>query len=78
MLAGFIDERVVIGAVDAEDLARAAEGDEGAVGAEVGREDEVVLLAGFDQAFARLDVEDDDAAGLAAAPASGDEQVAIS
>ena len=47
------------------------------VGADVGREDGVVLLADLEDALARLDVPDDGEARLAAPAAAGQEQAAV-
>ena len=64
-------------AVDADDLARPAEGDQAVVGADVGGEHGVVFLADLEDALARLHVPDDRQARLPAPAAAGQQQVAV-
>ena len=77
VLAHLEGERAVGRVVDPDDLARTAERDLAVVGADVGRQHDVVFLADLEDARALLDVPGDRQPRLAAAPAAGQEQVAV-
>ena len=70
MFADFINQLTVLGAVDAHHLAGAAQRHLRLVGADVGREYAVVLVADFDDALARGHAPEDDLAGLAGVTAA--------
>ena len=77
VLAHLLGQRAVGRVVDPDDLAGPAEGDLAVVGADVGRQDDVVFLADLEDARPLLDVPGDRDPGLAAAAAAGQQQVAV-
>ena len=77
MFFQFVNQATVLGGKNPDDFRGAAQSDQGLIGTDICGLHRVVLIAGFDDTAAGSDIPNDDAARLAAAPATSQKQGSV-